>query len=410
MSVRASSCQTAQDGAFLEISTWDCGCDPMQCDTLIIHHALTLSDNLDLGSVTLLIDQGSLVGPWMVTLAGPFHNAGTVDLSELRFSYPASVLNESTIMADLIVGITASFSNTGALELTDSLDVYSILDPVNTGSIIAQVIGLAPLCLNSGTLNCDVLRFGTLQNDGEVRCHSIGTPVNPVFNTGIFRADTLAIGQYFENGETAHAECSMLYLTGELQNHGMLRVYGAAYNGFMGAGGDMQMFANAATEVQNYIGAAQSILRGPGTLCIAEHSENHGTISGPIGICDVSPGSSTIPFMDVHDGDVLLPVLACSAGGCSTVGLPESESMSSPVVFPQPANSSFFLSLGSQNMKASRIRLLDSTGRVILVLAPPFSEPVRVDLSEQADGVYVLQTLDDVGKAAFSSRVFIGSR
>lgn len=405
----ASQCMTVLDGLFLEPSTWDCGCDPLQCDTLIINHAISLSVDLDLGPIALLVDQGSLTGPWRLHISGLLQNMGTVNVSRIRFSLPASVMNESTLLADQVTGITASFNNAGDMVLTDSLDVFSTTHPSNSGTIEAPIVALATLFTNTGAVHCSRLHFGTLQNDGEVICRSIATPINPVFNSGLFHADTLEIGQYFENGASAHAESSMLYLTGGLDNYGVFRVYGVAYNGFMGQGGDLQMFTGASTEVQNYLGAAESILRGPGTLCIAEHSENHGTISGPIGICDISPNTTNLPYMDLHDGNVLPPVFGCSAGDCSTVGMMENGMEPEPSVFPQPAFDSFSVGLGSVGSTLDRIQLISMNGKVSRTWSGPFGDEFRVAITGQASGIYVLKAFAPDGRIAFTISVAIAT-
>lgn len=405
----ASQCATVLDGSFLEASTWDCGCDPLQCDTLIINHTISLSADLDLGPIALLVNQGSLTGPWRLDLSGALRNMGTVNVSRIRFSHPASIMNESTLLAERVTGITASFNNAGDMVFTDSLDVFSTTHPLNSGTIDAPIVALVPLFTNTGAVHCSRLHFGTLQNEGEILCRSIGTPVNPVFNSGLFHADTLEIGQYFENGASAHAECSMLYLTGGLDNHGVLRVYGVACNGFMGQGGDLQMFTGASTEVQNYLGAAQSILRGPSTLCIAEHSENHGTISGPIGICDISPNTTNLPYMDLHDGNVLPPVYGCSAGDCSTVGMMEYGTEREPNVFPQPAFDSFSVQLGSIGSALERIRLISMDGKVSRTWSGPFGDEFRIAVTGQASGIYSLQAVAMNGRIAFTLPVMIAA-
>ncbi len=59
---------------------------------------------------------------------------------------------------------------------------------------------------------------------------------------------------------------------------------------------------------------------GPGTLCIADSSENLGLLHPGLILCDATPTTPVWPYLDLNTGTVDPGVLVCPAGSC-TVGI-----------------------------------------------------------------------------------------
>lgn len=407
LSARPSTCFTLLDGNFLDPDTWDCGCDPLQCDTLHVSHALQLGSNVDLFASLFIGDQGSITGPWDLSCHGAFFNTGTIDVGSLTTFHPCSFYNEGNIGCTGLTGIVASFSNNGTVNVNDSMYIHSTTAPINDGALDSHVLGLVPQLWNNGDITCDRLYFGVLMNEGSINCSSLGWPQNPVHNYGYLYADTLEIQQILEIGGSGRVDCPTLILTGELENFGTLRVFGTAYLGEGGGPGDLQMHEGSTTETQNLINADGSYLRGPGTLCIAGHSENHGVVSGPITICDITPESSSPPYMDEHDGAVLLPVYPCATNACPTVGVAEGPEKDCFEFYPVPASGAFTLMLGAGAAALQELRLLDPMGKLTISIAGPFGQQVRVEPPASASGVWFLEGIGLDGRRALSERVML---
>lgn len=392
------TCRSISAGAFLDPGNWDCACDPLACDSIVVQHPLVLDSDIALAA-PLSIVGGGITGPWELLCTSLVSNAGTIATRGIRMAYPAALTNQAVVQVGHLSGVTSALLNTGSIAATDSLSIYSTTAPTNMGSITAQVVRMAPLCVNHGTLDCTRLYFGTLQNHGTVHCEANGSPINPIYNQGLLFADTLRSSNAIEIGEQGRAECAILELTGRLDNYGIMRVFGLLINGAPGAPGDLQMHAGSTTETQNYFGSTGSFLRGPGTLCIAEHSENHGIISGPIGICDATPQAVASPYMDAHDGLVLPPVQPCSGDGCATVRVPSHDS-ADVRLSPIPATDQLIIDPGKHAPRIAAVRLLDASGRRILDAA--MEGRLALSLVGMPAGTYFLLGLDRQDERVFN--------
>jgi hypothetical protein len=58
----ASTCTTVTSGPFTDVNVWDCGCDPIACDTLIIAHAVTIDVDITLNPTQLVRAVAERVG------------------------------------------------------------------------------------------------------------------------------------------------------------------------------------------------------------------------------------------------------------------------------------------------------------------------------------------------------------
>ncbi len=406
--VSGSVCTTLAPGDFFDPANWSCACVPSSCDTLLIEHVMTLDEPAALEHDFVRIgSSGQLVSTADLELRGELVVLGRLEAVRLLTNMPGGMTNSGEVVAQSYLALKAPYTNSGSVMTEDSLWIYSLGDLNNTGTINGGTVGVGPFCINYDQINAQYFTTGLLLNYGMAYVDSADLRTSLLYNNGTFHAQRIYGGNDIQNEAAGVLTCDRLYQEGLLGNYGVLRVFGTFWNGSDTTQGDTQLFDGSSTEVRNFINVEGSILRGPGTLCIAEHSENHGAVSGPVGICDVTPGSSTAPFMDVHTGVLALPVYECPNSPCATVGLAARTGPEVVRLFPQPASGQLTVELGTQHTSVSALLLHTITGQVVLRAPGPFG--VQATLSTQAipPGSYVLVGVDVQGHPTFSVPVLL---
>ena len=83
----AEPCQTIASGNWNDPAVWDCGCDPVLCDTLYVEHDLLTTDPVVyIDAAYLRIEaSGSLTGSYEVNITSTVDNFGLIDELWLDF-------------------------------------------------------------------------------------------------------------------------------------------------------------------------------------------------------------------------------------------------------------------------------------------------------------------------------------
>lgn len=403
----SSTCLSIADGPFTSPSSWDCGCNPAACDTLIVSHHLTLTtDYSDLSQQLTITSTGHIESSMRLWLESEVFNYGHLEASRLLLAQPGQLHNEGTITAEHFETNICAFTNIGSIVAEDTLWMYCPMMVENLGELSGPHMLLA-ITRNLGTITTGQLHCGFLENPGTIQAGYANLSTCALYNSGLFQADSIHSANHIENDAAGSITCGRLSVLALLRNYGTLRVHGTWLNGNDTADADSRLYAGSVNETGNFINAAGSELRGSSTLCIMDHSENHGLVSGPIGICDMTTPALTSPFMDVHDGDLQPPITQCPSGPCAWTSIDDVSSLQDPVAFPVPTEGLVTIKLGPVHARTYTLCLLDPSGRAVWNRSKPFGETVSCDFLHLQTGPYMLVGKDNEGRQHFSVRLII---
>lgn len=124
-------------------------------------------------------------------------------------------------------------------------------------------------------------------------------------------------------------------------------------------------------------------IEGEGRICVAEHSENTGTIHGLIDFCDLTPTVAAPPFIDANSGSVAGSVTFCAGGSCGPQSVPANDSAGSRIG-PNPSNDHVRIDITSRSIVTVR----DALGRSVSSQAA--SQPLVLDVSMLPPGIYTV--------------------
>ena len=403
----ASSCTSISDGSFSSQTTWNCGCDPATCDTLIVSHHLTLTVAYSIQAQHLTITStGHISSSAQLWLEAELLNYGNLVADRLLLSPPGQLRNEGSINAEHFETNVCGFENLGLITAEDTLWMYCPGIVSNLGVLTAETMLLA-IMTNEGAITAGRIHWGTMQNYGGIQARHADLSTGNLYNNGLFQSDTIHLANHIENDALGVITCDRFIQLANFENSGTLRVHGVWLNGGAGEEADSRLYLGSVNETRNFINAIGSELRGTSTLCILENSENHGLVSGPIGICDITSSSTTSPFMDVHDGDIQPPIFQCPNGPCGWTAIREEEYTNGTSLFPNPNEGQFMLQLGDFAARTQSLELHDAWHRVTWSSSGPFMESIYCALQLLPQGAYVLLGKDHVGMRLFSARVII---
>lgn len=405
--VFASHCTSISDGPFTAPSSWDCGCDPASCDTLIVAHQLALSTNYSILATQITITgTGQVVSSMRLWVEGDLFNYGHVEANRLLLAQPGQLHNEGTISAEHFETNVCGFNNLGSIVADDTLWMYCPGMVENYGLLSAETM-LLYITRNQGSIGASLLYCGVLENSGNVQAQYANLSTCALYNSGLLQADSIRSANNIENDAAGTITCDRIIVLRYLRNYGTLRVHDAWQNGNDTANADARLYAGSVNETGSFVNAAGSELRGSSTLCIMDHSENHGLVSGPIGICDMTTPLATSPYMDVHDGDLQPPIYQCPAGPCGWTSIADLSPLPGAVAFPVPTEGQVTVNLGALYVKTFSLRVIDPWGRTSWSNSGPFGESVSYDLHHLQSGPYTLVGRDSEGRQLFSTRLII---
>ena len=169
---------------------------------------------------------------------------------------------------------------------------------------------------------------------------------------------------------------------GELYNNGVIDVDGSFLtHGLLVMGG----WGTILTAVDMEMGGTIS---GQGYICVSEATVNYGSIQGQVDVCDLSPTTSTPPYLDNHTGTVAASVTYCTGGACH-VGMPEESTLENLRAWPVPVNAQVTLD-GLPVGPTCTVEVRDAVGRVIPVRTMRYGDRVDVEMALLPVGVYAL--------------------
>lgn len=162
-----------------------------------------------------------------------------------------------------------------------------------------------------------------------------------------------------------------------LLNNATILIEGVMHND-----GAIVLGGPSASIVLDNIGNYDTI-EGEGRICVAEYSENTGTIHGLIDFCDLTPTSASPPFIDANSGSVAGSVTFCTVGSCGPQSVRANASFYSPLG-PNPAIDHLRIDITSRSI----VTLRDALGRA--VLSRSASQPLMLDVSMLPPGIYTV--------------------
>jgi hypothetical protein len=397
----ASTCTTVTSGPFTDVNVWDCGCDPIACDTLIIAHAVTIDVDITLNPTQLVIQtNGELLSSAELSLSGSVVNNGHL------FSSSSIILSQSA----------AHLRNTGLIScgsMTLSCDSAS-----NNGSLTVQNVLLLNECIldNTGNLNSGTTRtwtFATLINSGSFTSDSLlymtTLYVLPEgeLSTGYLLSTALVLNEGAMDVD--NAQLLNLDNLGQLHGSELLQLGTETFLG------NVTMRPNSVTtsvELLNFGSATfqtnslatlaklenQGAMNGHGTICISDSSINHGTVLGSLRICDATSMDGAGGF-DINTGTISPTVTYCSNSSCTWTSLSDQASTPAIHITPNPAVDALTIQLGASLPTVHRIEIRDLGGRLVQQLEGPFADHILLHRRGLAGGTYLIRVLQASGQA-----------
>jgi hypothetical protein len=390
----AAICVSIADGEFSSPDNWSCGCNPASCDTLVITHHMTATGSVGLAQGGLEIDaSGSLDVIGDFRLLPGFKRAlflGNLTARTVELNAQDSVVSYGTMLCDSIWIRLARYVNYGELEATDFFGAVGFpgMQPIyNAGSIRTGLCVSGHQILNEGQWVSDRASLNWYISEG-----------------GSATFEDCSVHVFSELGQGATLVVSdTLRIQQDLESFGLLHC-GTFINGAILGTALTRLYLGSELVCGNFVNQSNGFLYGPGSLCIAGHSENHGVISAPINICDITLASDAPPpYLDVNTGGFLLPIYRCAVGSCATVGMREPAAREALTLRPNPAEDWVDIAV---HPSASVVVLLDGLGRTVLNRAGPFTSVIRLSRNGLVDGCYMVIVIDEVGQVISRERLF----
>jgi len=386
----ASACHTIAAGEFLDPANWDCNCDPEVCDTLVIGHAVSTSGSLTIQPSYLhLLPDGALItaGDFVIAGTALIVNEGTMSAQRVLL-YPCGKFDNSGNVSCTTLHMDGdTLLNTGMLHLADSLLGWPYVDIINHGDLAAEhIFGF----LNHGNFGTESFQsafcvgynnHGSLSVDSTLICLVF---LNNAIDGSIY-VDSLVVLSSIWNEGTVHCRTFV--------------------HGYNSGPTDSQIYTSGVLLTDDFYNGPLGNISGNGDICIAEHSENHGFLSIPLGVCDATPTMSVAPFLDVNTGTFGFGVGNCANTICATVGSTEPQVSGDLVIKPNPASDLASLDLSFLARSAHRIEVVGAYGSLVNVLSGPFGTVVTIRRADLHTGLYHVIVRDMSGHAIATSRL-----
>ena len=185
-----------------------------------------------------------------------------------------------------------------------------------------------------------------------------------------------------------------LLVMGDILNQGLFNNQGfAEFIGTMLNDGSIISDAGAVMQVEGDF-VNQDLVQGEGALCVTDHTDNQGTISGTLDFCDWTPTVSVPPFIDQNTGAVENGITFCQNSPCAT-GLDEGSGAS---LMLAPSSTSDITLLSGLPAAPVSIRVVDGSGRLVLPAFTPAADRVELHLSSLATGIYRVVVVSPSGQ------------
>lgn len=371
LSLRASTCYTIADGDFEEPGIWNCDCYPLLCDTLVIGHDVSIEASLTIQPTCLhILQEGSL------TTAGSVIFTGT----EL-------VLNDGVFIADRVLLYPCrKFENNGSLFASDlHIDGDTLL---NTGTItlIDSLLGWPDSrVVNHGDLaGGRLFGFANHFNYGSESFESAYCFVHNNYGSVVVD-NTFRVVTILENweGATIHADSLVV---DNLEDRSAITCRSFVH-GYGTSTISSQIFSGCSLITDDFYNGPTGNLLGGGDICISSHSENHGNLAFPLGVCDATPTMTAPPYLDINTGTFGMWVGDCENTICGTLGVEDHRTRPSVLINPNPNNGCFAIAAEDE---VERIDVLDINGRIMEWYLSEGTGDFHIS-SDLASGIYTLR-------------------
>ena len=344
LSLNATVITSAANGNATNPFTWNCTCIPMDGDTIIINHAITLD-----------VDYAFTMGGIQVNASGSITGNANNRIFGVSGGY---FINNGTVTVGYFIHNGGTVTNNGYITALGSILLDQTVTTVNNGTMNAgdsTYVNTNATLQNNNILDAGVcLSAGTINNVGTMNSLDMG-------NTGTFThsaSGNLTInGSLYNTGNVTLSGTT--HITGDIWNaENMTANYFVTaqtlYNGDTISG--TAFFTNNGTvSLSNSLYNSENI-QGTGDFCVADSSLNSGAITGSVDICDQTGGG-----WDMNIGSEAGTVTHCASGPCS-IGISETPSVRMSIV-PNPVHELLNITLSeSQN---GIVRVTDVTGRVV---------------------------------------------
>ncbi len=374
----AQRCRSLQPGDFMTIANWDCGCNPLECDTLEVRHGMSLDSAVSLPMALVVVgEMGALVSTQPLDISARIENHGSITAPWVWFNGSDILINTGHIEGEVVLLVKDSVYNYGEVHGSDSL-----------------VLGYYRRCFNEGFMSgAFYYGLGVMFNSGTVDSDSSWTRLFLNFESGTIRVTDhwFAAGGFMNEGSI---EVGSVEVVSGFENYGSIRCSGNFVNGSSFGGADSRLHEGSTLFAGGFINPIGAYFRGPGSLCVSGNSENHGFISAPISICDLTLLDPQLPFMDVNTGDFMQPIYYCTDPVCTAVNVPDLDAAHGMMVYPVPSIDALTIALPGGT---ASLVLFDATGRKVREVRGPFGAEVVLERNGSAAGVYSLQALSSEG-------------
>ena len=146
---------------------------------------------------------------------------------------------------------------------------------------------------------------------------------------------------------------------------------------------------------------SEGLLSGQGSICATQLTENFGTITGTIDICDGTPTTTVPPILDTNAGAVDAGVTYCTSSACAT-WIDEEGRSGRTVVFPNPTVAEVRI----LHARAKGMMVIDPLGRSVPAELEQIGDDVLLHRGSLTAGGYTVVWMDGQGRVGTSRIVF----
>lgn len=347
--------------------TWNCTCIPVNGDTIIINHAVTLD-----------VDYAFTMGGIQINAGGSLTGNASNRIFGVSGGY---FVNNGTLSMAWVYHNGGTFTNNGTMTVTRSMGIDAAVTNVNNGTITitdTMAINTPSTFQNAGIMNCPVfLNAGTCNNMGTTTCNNFWNSGTVMHTSG---AMNFSMSIFNSGNITFNAPATV---TQDIFNSENFTV-----NYFMTArslynGDSIQLTAfftnNAYISLSNDLLNSED-LTGNGHFCVGDTTWNSGNVTGTLDICDQTGGG-----WDLNFGTEAGTVTHCSSGPCvQSVAEYKSAVM---LLSPNPANEELTIQLPQS--ETGTIEVIDVTGRVVMT-EEIAGQATQLNVSTLPDGLYTV--------------------
>lgn len=292
---------TVANGDWFDANNWNPTGVPINEDTVVINHIITVNDDVDYGANWMIVENtGEIIADSTFALHGNYKGFG--NLTAQNF---ASGDGDSTIIYGEILG-----------------DHFEAGNPItiNFGTVFSDTLSIASEFENRGLLDVELLSAS-----GATFLNRTNAAIN-----------VLSLATF--SSTTSTNESNATIVTGDFIT-------------------SENFTNNGDVSCVNWTHGSGTVDGSTGRFCISQCFVNNSTINGTVDICDASPNG----VCDVDMGTIAGTVTNCSNGACgNNVGI--NEEQISLMIYPNPASDELYIEGYSNN---AELKIFSITGQIV---------------------------------------------